>query len=170
MFGGDVPTIMAHCVWCDTDEEELLKNNNVYVAHCPQSNSNLASGIAPIRRFMNKGINVGLGSDVAGGCHLSIFRAMSDAMQVSNLYWRLIDQDDEPLSVSEAFYLGTAGGGSFFGKVGKFESGYEMDAVVIDDSSISTTNPLRLEERLARIIYCSDDSCIKAKYVRGEMV
>jgi len=72
--------------------------------------------------------------------------------------------------VNEAFYLGTAGGGSFFGKVGKFEEDYEFDAVVIDDSKIPTTNPLTLEERVARIIYFSDDSCIKAKYVRGKKV
>jgi len=171
LFGGKaVPTVMAHCVWCEPDEEDLLKRNSVYVAHCPQSNINLASGIAPIRRYLKKGIKVGLGSDVAGGCHLSIFRAMSDAIQASKLYWRLSDRADVPLSLSEAFYLGTAGGGSFFGKVGKFENGYEMDAVVIDDCSISTTNPLSVEERLARVIYCAGDNCISAKYVRGEKV
>jgi len=171
LFGGDgVPAIMAHCVWICDKEEELIKQNNVYVAHCPQSNINLASGIAPIRRFISKGLNVGLGSDVAGGCHMSIFRAMSDAIQVSKLYWRLIDQECRPLSLSEAFYLATAGGGSFFGKAGSFEEGYEFDAVVIDDSSIATTNPLSIEERIARVIYCADDSCIHAKYVRGEPV
>jgi len=168
LFGGDcVPTIMAHCVWCSEIEENLIKQNGVFVAHCPQSNVNLASGIAPIRRYLKNGINVGLGSDVAGGCHISIFRAMCDAVQASKLYWRLFDQEDKPLSISEAFYLGTAGGGSFFGKAGKFENGYEFDAVVIDDRSIVTTNPLTIEERIARVIYCSDDNCIKAKYVRG---
>jgi guanine deaminase len=80
LFGGDgVPTIMAHCVWSEGIEEELIKQRGVYVAHCPQSNTNIASGIAPIRRFLSNSINIGLGSDVAGGCHVSIFRAMSDA-------------------------------------------------------------------------------------------
>jgi len=168
LFGGsNVPTIMAHCIWCEDAEVELMKNNGVYVAHCPQSNMNLSSGIAPIRRYLKKGLNIGLGSDIAGGVHLSIFRAMSDAIQVSKLHWRLIDQNDEPLTVNEAFYLGTAGGGSFFGKVGKFEEGHEFDAVVIDDTTIPTTNPLSVEERLARIIYCSTIGNIKAKYVRG---
>ena len=171
LFGGEnCPTIMAHCVWSEGAEEELLKQNGVYVAHCPQSNINLASGIAPIRRFIDNGIRVGLGSDVAGGCHTSILRAMSDAVQSSKLYWRLIDNCHEPLTLNEAFYLGTAGGGSFFGKVGSFDDGYEFDAVVIDDSSIPTTNPLTIEERLARIIYYSDDSHIAHKYVRGEPV
>ena len=171
LFGGaGVPTIMGHCVWCDDKEIELIKQNGVYVAHCPQSNTNLASGIAPVRKYLDNGINIGLGSDVAGGCHLSIFRAMSDAMQASNMYWRLIDDDCKPLTIEEAFYLGTRGGGSFFGNVGSFENGFELDAVVIDDSKISTTNPLTVKERLSRIIYCSDDSCIRAKYVRGKQV
>jgi len=171
LFGGDgVPTIMAHCVWCNEAEEKLIRKNNVYVAHCPQSNMNLSSGIAPVRRYMDNGINTGLGSDIAGGCHISIFRAMSDAVQASKMYWRLVDQTKKPLSVNEVFYLGTAGGGSFFGKTGRFDKGYEFDAVVIDDNSIATTNPLSIEERIARVIYCSDDSHIRAKYVRGEQI
>jgi guanine deaminase len=171
LLGGDgVRTIMAHCVWCEDVEADLIKQRGVFIAHCPQSNINIASGIAPIRRYLNKGINVGLGSDIAGGCHISILRAMCDAIQSSKIYWRLISQEDEPLTINEAFYLGTIGGGSFFGKVGSFEEGYEFDAVVIDDSNISTTNPLTLEERLARIIYFSDDSYIRAKYVRGKQI
>jgi len=171
LFGGEgTPTVMAHCVWSEGAEEELIRSNGVYVAHCPQSNVNLASGIAPVRRFMEKGIRVGLGSDVAGGCNASIFRAMADAVQVSKLYWRLIDQEYAPLTVREAFYLGTAGGGAFFGKAGSFIEGYEFDAVVIDDSRITSSNPLTIEERLARIIYLSDDSCITGKYVRGKKI
>ena len=168
LFGGEgVPTVMAHCVWSEGEEEALLRDRGVYVAHCPQSNINLSSGIAPVRRFLKNGIRVGLGSDVAGGCHTSIFRAMSDAVQVSKLYWRLVDQSCEPLTITEAFYLGTAGGGGFFGKVGSFAEGYEFDAVVIDDSKITTSNPLKVEERLARVVYFSDDRCIVDKYVRG---
>ena len=168
--GGGVRTVMAHCVYCEGVQEELIKQRGVYVAHCPQSNMNIASGIAPIRRYMQNGLNVGLGSDVAGGCHLSILRAMSDAVQASKLYWRLIDNNYQHLSINEAFYLGTAGGGSFFGKVGSFDKGYEFDAVVIDDSEISTTNPLTLDERLARIIYYSEKCLLQAKFVRGNEV
>jgi len=174
LFGGeDTPTIMAHCVWSKDTEEDLLKTQGVYVAHCPQSNTNLSSGIAPIRRFLDKGIRTGLGSDVSGGCHTSIFRAMSDAIQVSKLHWRLIDQRDAPLTEKEAFYLGTLGGGSFFGKVGSFDEGYEFDAVAIDDSGLvphSAYGKLSLEERLARIIYLSGDSFIRGKYARGEKI
>ena len=94
---------------------------------------NLASGIAPVREFLDLGLRVGLGSDVAGGSSLSIFRAMTDAIQVSRLYWRLADRDRKPLTLDEVFYMATAAGGSFFGKVGRFEPGYQLDAVVLSD-------------------------------------
>ena len=171
LFGTDnVPTVMAHCVWSEGEEEQLILDNKVYVAHCPGSNTHLSSGIAPIRRFLDRGIKVGLGSDIAGGSHLSIFKAISDSVEVSKMYWRLVAQNSPPLSLNEAFYLATVGGGSFFGKVGKFEPGYEFDAVIIDDSKIPTTNPLTIEERLARTIYYSDDSLIIQKYVNGKEI
>ena len=171
LFGNvDTPTIMAHCVWSQGPEEDLIKHNGVYIAHCPQSNANLASGIAPIRRFLKHGIRVGLGSDIAGGSDISIFHAMCDTILASKLYWRLVDENDKPLTVNEAFYLGTIGGGSFFGKVGSFESGYEFDAVVIDDKSLSSVIKLTPEERLTRIMYLSEFRTIHAKYVKGEEV
>ena len=171
LLGGEgTPTIMAHCIWSEGEEERMLHDNGVYIAHCPNSNMNLSSGIAPIRRFMDHGMHIGLGSDVAGGCQTSIFRAMSDAIQVSKLHWRLVNQEDAPLTLEEAFYLGTLGGGSFFGKAGSFEEGYEFDAVVIDDHDIHTTRTLNLMERLARVVYLSDNSHIRAKYVRGNQI
>lgn len=60
-----------------------MKDNGVFIAHCPASNMNLASGIAPVRSYLDRGLNIGLGSDVAGGQTESIFRAMTDAIQVS---------------------------------------------------------------------------------------
>ncbi|MDR1193302.1 MAG: amidohydrolase family protein [Peptococcaceae bacterium] len=170
LFGGETPTIMAHCVWSDPAEIALLRENNVFVAHCPQSNMNLASGIAPIRRFLSQGLAAGLGSDVAGGCHASIFRAMSDAIQASKLYWRLIDQSCPPLTVPEAFFLGTAGGGAFFGQVGSFAPGYEADALILDDSKLAAPFPLSIEQRLARLIYEPENAAICHKIVRGSFL
>lgn len=170
LLGGKVPTIMAHCVWLRLDEIDLLAQRGVYVAHCPQSNQNLSSGIAPVRKFLNKGVPVGLGSDVAGGCHTSIFRAMADAIGASKMYWRYVDQSDKPISMEEAFYLGSMGGGAFFGLVGSFLEGYELDALVIDDSDIAKNYELTLKERLERVVYLSDNSHITAKYVQGRQL
>ena len=171
LFGGlDCKTVMAHCVHSGEEETALMKKNGVYVAHCPQSNMNLSSGIAPIRSFLEQGLNVGLGSDVAGGSSSSIFRAMTDAIQVSKLRWRLVDQSLKSLTLAEAFYLGTKGGGSFFGKAGSFEEGYELDAVVLDDTNLYHPQEITTEERLERMIYLSDERNIRAKYVSGRQI
>ena len=63
----NVKTVMAHCVWSTDPEVELMKKNGVFIAHCPSSNMNLTSGIAPIRKYFDLGLNIGLGSDIAGG-------------------------------------------------------------------------------------------------------
>lgn len=167
LFGNYSPTIMAHCVHPSEIELDLIKKHKVYVAHCPQSNINLSSGIAPIRKMLEKDIRIGLGTDIAGGFSLSLFRAMCDAIQVSKLYRILIDSTSTPLTASEVFYMGTKGGGSFWGKVGSFEPEYEFDAVVLDDTSIKGTLNFSLEQRLERLIYLSTNQNIIAKYVNG---
>ena len=167
----DVKTVMAHCVWSTEDEVELMRKNGVFVAHCPASNMNLTSGIAPIRKYMELGLNVGLGSDVAGGHTDSMFRAITDAIQVSKLYFRLVDEGRKPLVFSEAFYLATKGGGAFFGKVGSFEEGYEFDAVVMDDSVLAHPQRLTLAERVERAVYLGlDEKKIDAKFVAGRKI
>jgi guanine deaminase len=170
LFGNEIPTIMAHCVHLTNEEMGLIYKNKVFIAHCPTSNTNLSSGIAPIRAFMDKELLVGLGTDIAAGNTLSIFQVMVAAIQASKLRWRLKDQDLKPLTIKEAFYLGTKGGGSFFGKVGSFEKGYEFDAIVLEDNSIKHPQNLSLEERLERVIYLSDDRHIKDKYVNGNCI
>lgn len=170
LFGGDCPTIMAHCVHSSEEELALMKKQGVYVAHCPQSNTNLSSGIAPARHYLEAGLHVGLGSDIAGGTSLSILRAMADAIQVSKLYWRLVDSSAKPLTLEEAFYLGTEGGGSFFGKVGSFREGYEFDAVILNSSTIPTPLSLSPKDRLERLVYLSDDRNIIGKYVSGRKI
>ena len=170
LFGGDCPTIMAHCVHSSEEELALMKKQGVYVAHCPQSNTNLSSGIAPARHYLEAGLHIGLGSDIAGGTSLSILRAMADAIQVSKLYWRLVDSSAKPLTLEEAFYLGTEGGGSFFGKVGSFREGYEFDAVILNSSTIPTPLILSPKDRLKRLVYLSDDRNITGKYVSGRKI
>ena len=169
LFGRPTKTVMAHCVWSDERETELMKRNGVYIAHCPASNMNVASGIAPIRRYLDMDMNVGLGSDVAGGHSESIFAAMREAIQVSKLYKRLVDADAKPLDIAQAFYMATLGGGSFFGRVGSFKPGYAFDAAVIDDSLLPHPQPLTLIERLERAVYLGGDiKALRGKYCEGE--
>ena len=166
---GQTPTIMAHCVWSDGDELELMKQRGIMVAHCPTSNLNIASGIAPIRRFLEAGIPVGLGSDVSGGHDFSIFRMMVYALQMSKMRY---EQDNSMafLSLSEAFWMATKSSGSFFGKVGSFEPGYDFDALVIDDTDLMIDPTYSLLERLERFVYIGDDRQIMARYCQGQLI
>lgn len=167
---GDVPTVMAHCVLVNEDEIELMVRKKVFVAHSPSSNSNLSSGIAPIRRLITRGIPVGLASDISAGHSVSMMNVMVNCAQASNIKWLESGRVDKPLSTTELFYLATKGGGKFFGKVGSFEAGYEFDALVIDDSNLSIFKPLSIKERLQKFIYTGDDRNIKERYIAGEKV
>lgn len=167
----DERTVMAHCVYLTGEEVALLKARKAFIAHCPQSNINLASGAAPVRRYLDEGLNVGLGTDLAAGASLSLFRAVTDAVGVSKLRWRLLQEEDErPLTFAEAFYLATMGGGKFFGNVGSFLPGYEADILVLPEKR---SGPRResLLERLEQTLYLTgEDVHLTAKYVAGEKI
>lgn len=161
-------SVMAHAIYLNDDEIEIAKKNEVTLVHCPDSNINVRSGIMPIRKYLNLGLKVGLGSDIAGGHKIGLNEAIVRAIQLSKLY--SIDHPEYPaLSVSEAFYLGTKGGGEFFGKVGSFEEGYSFDALVIEDDELIASR-YSLEDRLERFLYIGDDRNIVARYVEGNKI
>ena len=162
-------TILAHCVHPTDEEIELLIRRGTYIAHCPESNINLTSGIAPITRLLDAGVHIGLGSDVAAGSQLSLFKAMMSALQVSKMR-RYFYEGERALSVSEALYLGTKGGGSFFGDTGSFEKNFRFDAVVIDDSHFSARADFSVEQRLERALYLTERHNMVAKFVQGRCV
>lgn len=166
---GQTKTLMAHCVYSCDKELELMKKNNVFAVHCPNSNLNLGSGIMPVRKFLDNDINIALGSDISGGHDLSIFKVMVNAIQCSKLLWVNSNKQVDFLTLSEAFYMATKGGGSFFGKVGSFEKNYDFDALVLDDSNLNPES-YSLIERLERFIYIGDDRNIIHRYVRGEEI
>ena len=170
LFGGGYPCIMAHCVHSSEAEEERMLQNGVFVAHSPESNMNLSSGVAPISRYLKHGLHVGLATDVAGGSHENLLRAMAHAIQASKLRWRLYDQDVPPLTFDQAFYIATMGGGEFFGKVGTFAAGYELDAVVLDDASLDHPQPLSVRDRVERAAYLADERNVMAKFVAGTQI
>ena len=165
---GQTPTIMAHCVWTKGEELELMKRNGVMVAHCPTSNFNLSSGLAPIRTLLDKGLPIGLGSDISGGHDLNMFRMLVYAIQVSKMHY-MHDHSKKFLSLSEIFWIATKSAGSFFGKVGSFEPGYEFDALVIDDDVLHPSE-YSLLHRLERFIYLGDDRQIIHRFCRGQEI
>lgn len=166
---GQTKTLMAHCVYSNDDELKLMRDNNVLAVHCPTSNLNIGSGVMPIRKFLDENVSVSLGSDISGGHDLSIFKVMVHAIQGSKLWWVNSDKELDFLKLSEAFFMATKVGGSFFGKVGSFEKDYEFDALIIDDSDLNHDN-YSLIERLERFIYIGDDRHILHRYIRGNRI
>ena len=180
---------MAHCVSSSDEEIERIARNGVFIAHCPNSNMNLRSGIAPIRRYMNRGLHVGLGTDIAAGHSLSLFDEMISAVQASKMRWRYVEDEPEntpALTMTDAFYLATRGGGEFFGNVGAFENGYEFDALILDDTGLRAAGEERYdtglraagedrqmqndEIRLERALYRHSECRMIGKYAAGSEI
>jgi len=163
---GQTKTLMAHAIYLGEDEKKRALEMGSFLVHCPDSNINLRSGIMPVREYLNLGLKVGLGSDIAGGHKIGLNEAMVRAIQLSKIL-NMSDKNMKPLTISEAFYLGTKSGGSFFGNTGSFEKGYTFDALVIDDDSM-VAERYSLEDRLEKFIYTGDDRNILARYVEGQ--
>ena len=156
-------SIMAHCIHLNAEEILLLKERGTFIAHCPHSNINLSSGIAPIRKYIDTGMNIGLATDIAGVMYISMFRAVTAAVGVSKLRSSVME-NEEPLTFEEAFYLATMGGGKFFGLAGSFIQGYEADIIVLSGMYEGSS----IRERLEKEIYLAgDDAKLSAKYAAG---
>ncbi|MDN6553521.1 MAG: amidohydrolase family protein [Bifidobacterium mongoliense] len=162
-------TVMAHCIWLNDAERALLRDRQVTVAHCAQSNLNLQSGIMPTRRYLDMGLQVALGSDVAAGHVLDMTRHIVMSIEASKALRFIPGHEDErPLRLAEAFYMATKQGGSFFGRVGSFESGYDFDALVVREGD--NLLDLSVEERLERFLYAKGGAAIEERYVDGALV
>lgn len=161
---GQVPTLMAHAVHLTPEEVDMSKNKNMTLVHCPDSNINVRSGIAPVKMYLKEGVQVALGSDIAGGHKIQMNEAIVRAVQSSKHL--SLTHPGAQLSLSEAFYMATAQGGAFFGKMGKLKKGYALDALVINDHRLYKQR-YSLLDRLEKFIYIGDDRWITDRYVGG---
>jgi guanine deaminase len=125
-------TILAHAVHVTDAEIALIAARGSGVSHCPDSNSALGSGIAPVRKMRDAGIAVGLGTDAAGGFSPSLLDNVRQAFLVSQLLSFQEGQNSSLIiPVAEALYLGTMGGAKVVGmegRLGGFQKGMLFDA------------------------------------------
>ena len=162
-------TIMAHAIHLSNGEKSLLRDRGVTLAHCALSNTNLASGIMPLRRDLEQGLRCCVASDVAGGHTANLARSVAATVQTSKLNW-LNHPDQAPLSLTEAFYLATRGAGSFFGQVGAFLPGFAFDALVLRPSALDALVERTPFERLEQFLYDGADRNIAARYCAGALI
>ena len=163
-------TVMAHCVWSDERERAAMLDAGVTVVHCPDSNVNVCSGTAPVRAMLEEGVKVALGSDIAGGDHLSMFDVASAAIRASKI--RAMTDPARPafLTVAEAWYLATSAGAAFFGDVPGFAPGNPLHALVLRDSDLPQPHPLTPAERLERAVYLRQKDALRAVWSAGRKV
>jgi 5-methylthioadenosine/S-adenosylhomocysteine deaminase len=125
-------TVLAHCVWLDDEEIATLATTGTGVAHCPISNMKLASGIAPLPRYLSEGIAVGLGSD--GGISNNSL-SMFECMKTASLLQKVHHLDATAISARQALELATIGGARLLSldqNVGSIELGKQADLITID--------------------------------------
>lgn len=163
-------TIMAHCVHSDARERRAIREAGVWVAHCADSNTNIYSGVAPVRLMLGEGVNVALGSDIAGGAKLSMFHCMAQTIRASKMryYYSGKKAEDQFLTVAEAFYLATSAGARYFGAGPGFAGGDLLHAAVLSDESLPPSRALTSFERLERLVYADDPRCVKAVWSDGK--
>lgn len=166
----DKRTIMAHCIWMSDRDIATLKDKQIMVAHCPFSNVDLASGIAPIFKMLQNNVPIALASDISGGHEIYMPRIIALSAELAKLNKCHIHEDHDIPADSEFFYMATKAGSYFFENTGSFENGYKADYLVVDDSSITTKKPENIINRLMRFIYTGNSSMITKRVVNGQEI
>ena len=163
-------TVMAHCVWSDERERQALKDAGVYVAHCASSNENLISGYAPIRKMLDEGVKVTLGTDIAAGESLSMFDAAAAAIQASKARRIMDNWETDFLTVADAYYLATSAAAEFFGEKPGFAPGNPLSAIVLRDNELLLPKEMTVLERFERCIYHRQHTAVKSVWSNGEKI
>ena len=147
-------TLMVHCVYSDATEREAMRQHGVTAVHCGDSNINICSGVCSVRRLLNEGNQVALGSDIAGGAQLPMYRVITTTIRTSKVRTIMDDWQTNFLTVAEGYYLGTTAGHRWFGSGDGFAIGDRLHAIVVDDSTLpEPVRTLTLKERFERALY-----------------
>jgi guanine deaminase len=171
-------TILGHAIHLSDREISRLAESGAAIAHCPASNLFLASGAMPLARYLDAGLTIGLGSDVAAGPDGSLFTVMRAGAYTQNALHALGLAPHPAMPPIEWLRLATLGGARALAaqdRIGSVEVGKEADLIVIDPS---TTLPLGgvagaadgPEEILSRLIYRSHPDMVRGAWVRGRLL
>jgi guanine deaminase len=179
-------TVLAHSTLITAEDMATIGARGSGIAHCPLSNAYFSSAVFPLKAALDKGLHVGLGSDISGGPSGSLFDNMRSALMVARMLELGVDPKLGPsersrhagarIDFRDAFYCATTGGGVALDlPVGKFSPGYQFDAMVIDTTDERGT--IRLwddldqgETVLQKIIYTASKPNIAKVWVGGRQV
>ncbi|MGD9994977.1 MAG: amidohydrolase [Salinivirgaceae bacterium] len=157
----------AHCVWLNEAAQKLFAENGAHVVHCPSSNLKLGSGIAPVSTYLNKGINVALGTD---GCASNNNLDMVEEMRLAALLQKGVNHDPTLLPAREALKMATLNGAKALGLahiIGSLEMGKRADLLIINTNN---TFMQPIYDYYSAIVYSMNSSCIESVLVDGKVV
>lgn len=168
-------TILAHAIYLDEEEKQLIKNRCSAISHCPNSNFSLSSGCLNLRDLLDKGIKVSLGTDVSGGYSTSMLDACRQAIIASQVIHFQDRQKWKPLTATEAFSLATICGASSLNladRLGNFQPGKFFDALIVNvyanpQIPQGPNEAAALSDLFEKFIFCGDDRCIDSVFIRG---
>lgn len=178
-------TILAHSNFVSDGDLEMIRRADAAVAHCPLSNAYFAQAVFPLRAALDRHVHVGLGTDISGGHDPSVMAGCRHALMAARIRDGGVDPALAPearglsgsaITVPEAFWLATAGGGEALGlKVGRFAPGYLFDALVIDlDAPASNLRHWpdmdRPQDIFQKIVLNATRSNIAQVWVNGDRV
>ena len=164
-------TVLAHGVHLTAEELDLLSRRGARIAHCPNSNLFLGSGLFRLHYVLSNGVMVGLGTDIGAGTTPSMFNAMADAYKVQQV-------QGVSLSPFHLWYLATLGGArvlSVDAESGSLEEGKSADFLAIDLEAtpllaMRSARAAGIEDLLAALIFMGDDRAVSAAWIAGREV
>jgi 5-methylthioadenosine/S-adenosylhomocysteine deaminase len=165
-LGHDV--VIAHGVWLTPDEIKMLAQKRVGVAHCPESNSMLASGIAPVVDMRKAGVNVGLGTDGPAGSNNNL--DMVEEMASAARFQKVTKMDPTVLSARNVLEMATIGGARVLGmedKIGTLEAGKRADVIIVNLQQAKTQPVYSVE---SAIVYAASGSSVVTTICDGKIL
>ncbi len=166
----DVPRLLAaHCVWMDDDDLDLWAEHGVAVAHCPQSNAKLASGIAPVRAMRERGIVVGLGTDgPASNNNLDLW----EEIRLAPMLARLADHDADALGAADALAMATRDASRALGRddLGVLAPGRRADLIRLDLDDPAFVPTLDPTDLISHLVWSVGARAVTDVWVEGRRV
>jgi guanine deaminase len=167
-------TVLAHAIHLSERELGRLVETGTHVAHCPASNLFIGAGVMPLARYLEAGLSVAIGSDVAGGPDASIFSVMR-AGAYSQMARRSLAADDARAVLGPLDWLrmGSLAGAQALGlddRIGSLEVGKEADLIAIDPSFVASVSDHAdddPEDLMSRLIFRAHPDMVRAAWVRG---
>jgi 5-methylthioadenosine/S-adenosylhomocysteine deaminase len=162
-------TIAAHCVHVDTEQIRLLQHHGVAVVHNPTSNLKLASGIAPIKEMLERGVHLSIGTDgAASNNDLDMF----DEMRLTALLVKGATNDPVVLPARDALLMATRGGAEALGLdhlTGSLDAGKRADLIVLDHNPFHNTPQFERDTNgvYSQIVYAGQAADVQHVMVNG---